>query len=208
MALSNIQPNQPRPVNVQSRDNAQRTGPAKEGPRAEEALAGGGVEQVRLGAQVTKADADRILVESVLARIQPDMPSPAAQELFMAAGKAEFDAQAFGPQVDTSPEATAGRILDGITGYIFNAWQMQNPEATEADFLKFQDQVMSGFEKGLQDAKDILTGLQAMTPELETEIGRTEQIVRDGLDEFFQDTFEQIREAAQSQTEETGVAEV
>ena len=211
MALSNIQPTQPRPLQTQSRENAEKTAKtALDGEmRAEDTANASITESIDLGQSILKSDANRVLVESVLARIAPDVVSTGAQELFQTAGKAEFEATAYGPDVDTSPEATAGRIVDGITGYIYGAWMTQNPDATEEDLAAFQEQVMSGFEKGLEDAKDILTGLQAMTPELEGEIGQTESLVRDQLAEFFEDALQQIREAqGGGETQEAGTSEV
>ena len=57
-------------------------------------------------------------------------------------------------------------------------------------------QVRSGFERGLADAKELIKGLAALTPELEGDIDRTESLVRQGLDEFFASERERYATAA------------
>jgi len=168
------------------------------------------IDEVALRGTAEVASLNSMIVERVLSRTEARLTAGAqrgealassagAQDLFAAAGKAEFEARAAAAAKDVSPEATAGRIVEGITGYIFKAYQMQRPEMTEEAFLSFQEQVLTGFEAGLEDAKDILTGLQAMTPELTRSIDRTEELVREQLAKFFETTLESIRENAVSE---------
>lgn len=207
MVLSNIQPSGGpggSPARI-SREREAESAPPPDSARANnfrENLTGGVPmnEKIQLGRDAAKLNSSALLLERILSRTQIELPAETRQ-LFEAAGKADFEASvapgADGRPLDTSPEATAGRIVDGITGYIFKAWQMRNPEMTEESFQRFQTQVMKGFEQGLDEAKDILAGLQALTPELEESIGQTESLVRSRLDEFFQSTIEAIRQNAQ-----------
>jgi len=150
------------------------------------------LDKVSVSGVIEVADIQRILTERLVTRVEQQ--TPAAQELFQAAGKADFEAKISQPGIDTSAEATAGHIVEGITGYIFGAFQLQNPDMTEADLLRFQEQVLSGFERGLEEAKDILSGLQVLTPEIEESIGQTESLVREQLDTFFEQTLAALRE--------------
>ncbi|MFP4381013.1 MAG: DUF5610 domain-containing protein [Candidatus Sumerlaeia bacterium] len=210
MALSNIQPGGSQPNNkVQREREMQQPEEAKEQTRAEKIqknMVGGPAkgESVNLGENSARVDANAMLLERILSRTEIELP-PQAREMFEAAGKAEFQAAnapaTDGAAFDASPEATAGRIVDGITGYIFKAWQTQHPEMTEESFSEFQSQVMKGFEQGVEEAKDIITGLQAMTPETQESINQTESLVREQLDDFFNTTMEQIQEGAFNKSE-------
>ena len=104
---------------------------------------------------------------------------------FEAAGKTEYLESIANP-TDLSPEATAGRILGGITGYIFGAFELNNPEFTAADFESFNAAVTEGFERGLRDAADILRGMSVMTNALSQDIAKTTELVRDGLASFYE----------------------
>jgi uncharacterized protein DUF5610 len=196
MAVSGIQP-QPNP-SIQTR--------AKEAEgqlirRQLEQIGAGSVssDRVSVSGIMDAAETQRILTERLVTRVEQQ--TPAAQELFQAAGKADFEAKIAQPGIDTSAEATAGRIVDGITGYIFGAFQLQNPDMTEADFTRFQEQVLSGFERGLEEAKDILSGLQALTPEIEDSVGQTESLVREQLSTFFEEMIATLREDTASANE-------
>ncbi|NQU42855.1 DUF5610 domain-containing protein [bacterium] len=201
MALSHVQFNTMRSRPVQEKNPVERGRDMP--PDPESSPVDRLIETVQLGKQIEKTDVRAILTERLLTRVETET-SPAAQKLFQAAGKADFEASAAASAADISPEATAGRIVDGITGYIFGAWKLRNPEMSETDFTKFRDLVMQGFEKGLQDAKDILTGLQVLDPELQESIGRTEELVRSQLQSFFDETLSAIREAAGSADEIAG----
>jgi hypothetical protein len=114
----------------------------------------------------------------------PEEAVSGADEILEQAGKSEYLQSIESPD-DLSPEATAGRILGGITGYIYGAFKLQNPEATAEDFERFKAQVQEGFERGLGQAKSTLEGLERLDDEMVSGIDRTETLVREGLDEFF-----------------------
>lgn len=202
MAMSNINMNPYRPKGPdapQENRGARKSEKPEKAEGANQAQQAGQSDNVSLGASPARVRLNAILMERTFTHVEMEV-SPAAQELFNASGKTEFQEkmQALmeaGPEkMDTSPEATAGRILEGITGYIFKAFQSQNPEMTEEDFTRFQEQVLKGFETGLGEAKDILSGLNAMNEDLESQIGKTEELVRDQLATFFEEQLEIIRE--------------
>jgi hypothetical protein len=69
---------------------------------------------------------------------------------------------------------------------------------TEGDFVKFQDQVLRGFSTGVEDAKDIFAGLQAMTPEVDRWIAQTESVARQRLGRFFEEVRTSLRETSKA----------
>ena len=152
-------------------------------------------DQVSLGERVSELRLRLMIVEQTLSHIESGtFKSP--ENLFAATGKAEFEAKA-AQSTDTSSEATAGRILEGITGYIFAAFELTHPDMTEEDLETFREQVMKGFEQGLEEAREIIGALGAMSPELTDGIAQTESLVREGLDDFFAAKFEEIRGQSQ-----------
>jgi len=85
---------------------------------------------------------------------------------------------------DNSPEATAERILSLSTGF-FDAFAAQrpndNPDQVAKDFIEL---IRSGFEKGFNEAKDILQGLKVFSGGIEGGVMKTYELVSKGYDEF------------------------
>lgn len=103
----------------------------------------------------------------------------------------EFLAPTLGPDAlqakmseDNSPEGTAERILTFATG-LFGAYSAQrpndDPETVAKDFVNI---VRGGFEKGFNEAKGILQGLQVLGGDVETGINKTFELVHKGFDDF------------------------
>ncbi|MCE1172405.1 MAG: DUF5610 domain-containing protein [Azovibrio sp.] len=85
---------------------------------------------------------------------------------------------------DNSPEATAGRILSLSTGF-YEAYAAQHPgEDPETLASNFVDLIRGGFEKGFNEAVDILKGLQVFQGEVESGVMKTYELVQKGLDDF------------------------
>lgn len=85
---------------------------------------------------------------------------------------------------DNSPEATAGRILSFTTG-LFAAYAAQRPNDDQAQVAKdFVDLVRGGFEKGFNEAKDILEGLKVFDGEVKSGVSKTYELVQKGFDDF------------------------
>ena len=122
---------------------------------------------VELRAHVTLLRAALVGVEAEVGRTSPDSVEGAP------------------PPMDLSPEATADRILNGITGTIYAGFRQRQPDATPEEFEQFQADVLRGFGQGLREAQDILEGLRVLDEKLEAEIDRSEALVREGLEEFF-----------------------
>jgi len=118
-------------------------------------------------------------------------------QLMERAGRSDYLASVANP-TDLSPEATAGRILGGITGYIYEAYKLQNPEFDVGRLEQFQTQVMRGFETGLGEAKSIIKAVGMLDDKLGEQIGQTEAKVREGLDAFFTRERERLSAGAEA----------
>ncbi len=152
-------------------------------------------EEVEISAAAVRLRADHDLINAVFGGVEVDITPIEGHEVFEAAGKTEYLESIEKPE-DLSPEATAERILGGIKSYIYGAFKLANKDATAEDFDQFQADVMRGFEQGLGEAKTIIEGLSALTPELAEDVDQTEALVRQGLEDFF--TTERERYAAVS----------
>ncbi|MDR2881673.1 MAG: DUF5610 domain-containing protein, partial [Azoarcus sp.] len=86
--------------------------------------------------------------------------------------------------VDTSPEATANRIVSLSTGF-FENYAAQHPgkdrDQLATDFVAL---IRKGFEKGFNEAKDILSGLGVLNGNIADGIQRTYDLVQKGYDDF------------------------
>lgn len=101
---------------------------------------------------------------------------------------------------DNSPEATAGRILSFATGF-FDAYAAQHPgKDMETLARDFTDLVRGGFEKGFNEARDILQGLGVLGgSDIESGIMKTYELVSKGFDDFLADKLKPATEAAAAQ---------
>jgi hypothetical protein len=94
---------------------------------------------------------------------------------------------------DYSPEATAGRILSFSTGFYDAYAQQHSGEDPEELAQNFVDLVRGGFEKGFNEAKDILQGLRVFGGEVEAGVTKTYELVSQGYDQFLSDKLAALR---------------
>jgi len=74
---------------------------------------------------------------------------------------------------DNSPQGTADRILSLSTGF-FAAYAKQNPDKDPETLVKdFVATIRSGFERGFNEASDILKGLNALGDDIKGSIDQT-----------------------------------
>ncbi len=106
-----------------------------------------------------------------------------ALSAFEEAGRSDYLDSIANP-TDLSAEATADRILGGITGYIFQAFQLDNPDATAEEFEGFFAEVTRGFEQGFAEALDVIQAAGALTDDFDADVHRTADLVREGLAQF------------------------
>lgn len=85
---------------------------------------------------------------------------------------------------DNSPQGTADRILSLSTGF-FEAYAKQNPDKDPETLVKdFVATIRSGFERGFNEASDILKGLNALGDDIKGSIDQTYALVQKGYDDF------------------------
>ncbi|EIW89335.1 hypothetical protein AGRI_04517 [Alishewanella agri BL06] len=86
--------------------------------------------------------------------------------------------------IDTSPEATAGRIV-GFATSLFSLYQQQRPSDDQEQQLdEFMAVIGKGIEQGFADAIKILEGLQVFNGEVKTGVDTTYDLVQQGLQSF------------------------
>ncbi len=86
--------------------------------------------------------------------------------------------------MDTSPEATANRILSFSTAF-FERYAAQNPGKDPSQVATdFVNLIRGGFEKGFNEAKNILSGLGVLQGDVASGIQQTWDLVQKGYDDF------------------------
>jgi hypothetical protein len=99
---------------------------------------------------------------------------------------------------DYSPEATAGRILSFSTGF-YETYAKQHPgEDPEKLATDFVDVIRRGFEKGFDEAKNILEGLQAFNGDVAAGVMKTYELVTKGYDQFLADKLATLKPAEEA----------
>lgn len=110
-------------------------------------------------------------LEGINAELEPVMGENAVQKIYDSG-------------IDTSPEATAERIVAFATGF-YSRYKELHPGKSEEETLEsFLNVIGSGIEKGFSDAKDILTGLKVYEGEVESGVDKTYSLVMQGLTSF------------------------
>lgn len=85
---------------------------------------------------------------------------------------------------DNTPEGTAGRIVSLSTAF-FDAFKAQHKgEDDEAVLQKFLDTIQGGVDQGFKEARGILDGLQVLEGDISSNIDKTYELVKQGLQEF------------------------
>jgi len=145
---------------------------------------------VELSAAARRANSVRGFSQKLLEAFERKL-SPAEQELLDQAGRGEYLRSIASP-LDTSAEATAERILGGITGYIYGAFRLSRGELSEADLDSFARDASRGFEQGLGEARGLLEASSALSAGLATDIDTMAELVRDGLAAFIRQERERL----------------
>lgn len=86
--------------------------------------------------------------------------------------------------LDTSPEATAERIVSMTMG-TFGKFQELHAELPESEQIdRFLELISLGIDQGFGAAKDILEGLSVLKGSIADDIGKTYELVQQGLERF------------------------
>lgn len=90
--------------------------------------------------------------------------------------------------VDTSPNATADRIVSFATNF-FSLYQDQNSNMDfDEQLASFMEIIGGAIDQGFDEAKDILTGLQVLEGDIASGVEQTYSLVQEGL-LTFKDSF-------------------
>jgi hypothetical protein len=86
--------------------------------------------------------------------------------------------------IDTSPQATADRIVGFATAF-YQKFSEQNPDMPEEERLdKFLSLVGGGVDKGFEDARGILDGLGVLEGKVSDDIDSTYSLIQEGFAKF------------------------
>lgn len=138
-------------------------------------------DRIEISAGARSFEAARVLVKRTFANLGegPDQDA----ELYARAGKAEFEAR-FERQADFSPEGTADLILSGIQGYIYGAFELENPRPSAGDLDRFGVETGAGVVRGYQEARQELRDSDLSGRQVESDAVKSVGLVLDGLDRF------------------------
>jgi hypothetical protein len=90
----------------------------------------------------------------------------------------------YGTDTDTSPKATADRILTFATGF-YDTFKKQNPNLSEEEGLEqFISKISAGIDQGFGEARDVLDSLKRLDGKVKTDIDETYDLIQKGLSAF------------------------
>ena len=122
---------------------------------------------------VTTADATRVIYDRAMARLQGVVDDARAQLGLEPAAT-----------LDTSVEATAGRIVDFVVR-AFEGWRDSRPEMGEEEAREeYVSFITPAIEQGVREAEDILSALQALSPEVQSNITAISDLINEQLAGF------------------------
>ena len=97
-----------------------------------------------------------------------------------------------GAVIDTSPEATADRIVEFALGAFQSYWG-SHPELGEEEARgEFAAFIGAAIGQGIDEARGILGALNALNPEVDGNIDKTAAIIEQRLNDFIENGFESI----------------
>lgn len=141
--------------------------------------------QIDLSVNMTIENANDILKDRLADRIN---------EAFKQAG-VEIDIREVEKQnLDTSPEATAKRIVDFATGFLGVYAENHGDEDEKGRLDGFMSLIRDAIDKGFADARDILTGIADISGPISDNIDKTYELTQKGLDEFHKRQLDLIAE--------------
>lgn len=86
--------------------------------------------------------------------------------------------------IDTSPEATANRILGFALNFFGKFAENNGLEDNEEGRRQFANFIGRAINQGISEARDILGALQALSPNVTANIDKTANFIQQGLDNF------------------------
>ena len=135
----------------------------------------GARDSVRFGlsSKISSQDAQKIVLERAYERLRSTV-----MEAREALGIPE------GAIIDTSPEATAGRIVDFALGFFDRYAKNNGLEDNEEGRRIFANFIGNAIMKGIDEARGILNAMSALNPEISGNIDKTSSIIAARLENF------------------------
>ena len=131
--------------------------------------------QINLSSNLTISDANKILKDKLAEKI-----NAAFKEAGVNIDIREVEKQ----NQDTSPEATARRIVDFATGF-FGVYTKNHAKDGQSEQLDgFMSLVHDAIDKGFADARDTLKGIADISGPVSNNIDKTYDLTQKGLDDF------------------------
>lgn len=131
--------------------------------------------QIGLSANMTVEDASKILKDRLAEKIN---------DAFKKAGVNVDIREVQKQNLDTSPEATAKRIVDFATSFI-GAYAKNHANQDEKGQLEgFMSLIGGAIDKGFSDARDILKGIADISGPISDNIDKTYTLTQKGLGDF------------------------
>jgi len=86
--------------------------------------------------------------------------------------------------IDTSPDATAERILNFALGFFDRYAKNNNLEDNEEGRAQFAEFIGAAIRQGISEARDILGALNSLSPDINANINKTADIIQQRLEDF------------------------
>lgn len=151
--------------------------------RSEQAPVHRGVRvEISPGARESLARAE--VATRTLGRIEEELSL--GTESLEAAGREEFQESITAPS-DSSASATADRIFTGIISYVYDAFQLEEPNSSRAKLDEFADAAARGLDHGLRDAASLLMAFGARREVVAAERAETFETVRNAVAHFVEE---------------------
>jgi len=122
---------------------------------------------------VSQADAQHMVLERSMAKLRAVVDD----------ARAELGLPENAP-LDTSAEATAGRIADFALAFFSKYAEQHGLEDNEAGRKQYADFIGGAIDQGISEARDILGALSAMSQDIDANILSTSDMVHQRLDNF------------------------
>ena len=132
------------------------------------------------GASVTSKDAQDVIYERAIAKLKA-VVAEAKETLGLPEGA----------PLDLSNEATANRIADFALS-AFDSWRSGHQDFSDGDAAtQFSEFIQTAIGKGIDEAKGILKALNALTPEVESNISTISELISARMNDFVSGMAEQ-----------------
>jgi hypothetical protein len=140
-------------------------------------------------AEVKKSDSISVSVEGVTAYVNQALRDKALTELNRLLQLADGEAKPIEEldPAEHTPEKTSDFIVSMSTSF-FDSYSEGHPELEQQGLLDgFIDVVSGGIKRGLEEARDLLEGLDVLNGLVEEGVDTTDSLIWEKLDQFYAD---------------------